>query len=115
MTPASLINTYHVAAIEEQLSHLIAFLAARAADKIIVYMLTCACVDYFGAVFSVRLVLVFCCWLVGWLVGWLLLLLLGCVRRRIPHSPARTTNGWMAQCRRCQRCAISRSRRCTAR
>jgi ATP-dependent RNA helicase DDX55/SPB4 len=49
-TPASLAVTYTVVAPAEKLAQLAAFLAARArSEKVIVYFLTCACVDFFAA------------------------------------------------------------------
>jgi ATP-dependent RNA helicase DDX55/SPB4 len=47
-TPTSLTNYYVVSPIEERLSRLVAFLQQHKEDKIIVFFLTCACVEFFG-------------------------------------------------------------------
>ena len=47
-TPTSLTNYYVVSPIEERLSRLVAFLQQHKKDKIIVFFLTCACVEFFG-------------------------------------------------------------------
>jgi ATP-dependent RNA helicase DDX55/SPB4 len=53
-TPAALTNYFLLCPLEEKLGQLVHFLAARAADsancRIIVFFLTCACVDYFAKV-----------------------------------------------------------------
>lgn len=48
-TPTSLTNYYVVSPIEERLSRLVAFLRQHKEDKIIVFFMTCACVEFFGA------------------------------------------------------------------
>jgi ATP-dependent RNA helicase DDX55/SPB4 len=48
-TPTSLTNYYVISPIEERLSRLVAFLRQHKDDKIIVFFLTCACVEFFGA------------------------------------------------------------------
>ncbi|CAB9499959.1 dependent rRNA helicase [Seminavis robusta] len=48
-TPASLTNYYLVAPMEEQLSRLTAFLKSHRDEKIIVFFMTCACVEFYGA------------------------------------------------------------------
>ena len=47
-TPSTLTNYYIVTPLEEKLSRLVAFLRQHAQEKIIVFFLTCACVDFFG-------------------------------------------------------------------
>lgn len=47
-TPTSLTNYYVVSRIEERLSRLVAFLKQHKEEKIIVFFLTCACVEFFG-------------------------------------------------------------------
>ena len=47
-TPSTLTNYYVVAPLEEKLSRLVAFLRQHEQEKIIVFFLTCACVDFFG-------------------------------------------------------------------
>jgi ATP-dependent RNA helicase DDX55/SPB4 len=48
-TPSSLSNYYLVTPLEEKLSRLVSFLASHQDDKIIVFFLTCACVEFYGA------------------------------------------------------------------
>ena len=48
-TPTSLSNYYLVTPLEEKLSRLVDFLRAHKDEKIIVFFLTCACVDFFGS------------------------------------------------------------------
>jgi ATP-dependent RNA helicase DDX55/SPB4 len=47
-TPSTLVNYYLVAKLEEKLSRLAVFLRQHTEEKIIVFFLTCACVDFFG-------------------------------------------------------------------
>jgi ATP-dependent RNA helicase DDX55/SPB4 len=47
-TPTSLTNYYLISPIEEQLSRLVAFIKQRPDEKIIVFFMTCANVEYFG-------------------------------------------------------------------
>ena len=48
-TPSSLSNYYIVTPLQEKLSRLVAFLSSHREDKIIVFFLTCACVEFYGA------------------------------------------------------------------
>lgn len=48
-TPSSLTNYYLVCPIDEQLSRLVVFLQQHKDEKIIVFFLTCACVDFYGS------------------------------------------------------------------
>jgi ATP-dependent RNA helicase DDX55/SPB4 len=48
-TPTSLTNYYLVTKLEEKLSRLVSFLQSHRQEKIIVFFLTCACVDFFGS------------------------------------------------------------------
>ena len=48
-TPSSLSNYYLVTPLEEKLSRLVSFLSSHRDDKIIVFFLTCACVEFYGA------------------------------------------------------------------
>jgi len=48
ITPSTLTVHYRVVDTSEKLSQLAAFLASHPSEKIIVYFLTCACVDYFA-------------------------------------------------------------------
>jgi ATP-dependent RNA helicase DDX55/SPB4 len=47
-TPSSLTNYYLVTTMEEKLSRLAAFLTSHPNEKMIVFFLTCACVDFYG-------------------------------------------------------------------
>lgn len=47
-TPTSLTNYYVVTSLDEKLSRLAVFLRQHSNEKIIVFFLTCACVDFFG-------------------------------------------------------------------
>jgi ATP-dependent RNA helicase DDX55/SPB4 len=47
-TPSSLTNYYVVTTLDEKLSRLVAFLRQHADEKVIVFFLTCASVDFFG-------------------------------------------------------------------
>lgn len=47
-TPSSLTNYYIVTKLEEKMSRLAAFLQQHHNEKLIVFFLTCACVDFFG-------------------------------------------------------------------
>jgi len=49
-TPTSLRNYYMTSRLEEKLSRLVAFLQDHSDEKIIVFFLTCACVEFFGGV-----------------------------------------------------------------
>jgi ATP-dependent RNA helicase DDX55/SPB4 len=51
-TPASLVNYYVVSKMDEKLSRLAAFLQQHSDEKIIVFFLTCACVDFYGTIFQ---------------------------------------------------------------
>lgn len=46
-TPASLCCRYHVVSPRDKVAHLIQLLAKNPGDKFIVYVMTCACVDYY--------------------------------------------------------------------
>ncbi len=48
-TPTSLTNYYMVTKLEEKMSRLTAFLQSHREQKIIVFFLTCACVDFYGS------------------------------------------------------------------
>mmetsp|Transcript_30784 Transcript_30784/g.46930 ORF Transcript_30784/g.46930 Transcript_30784/m.46930 type:complete len:612 (+) Transcript_30784:511-2346(+) len=48
-TPISLKNYYLISPMQEKLSRLVAFLQSHNNEKIIVFFLTCACVDFFGS------------------------------------------------------------------
>jgi ATP-dependent RNA helicase DDX55/SPB4 len=48
-TPSSLTNYYLVTPVEEKLSRLVSFLSSHRDEKIIVFFLTCACVEFYGA------------------------------------------------------------------
>lgn len=48
-TPTSLTNYYLVTKLEEKISRLAAFLRSHRHEKIIVFFLTCACVDFYGS------------------------------------------------------------------
>lgn len=45
-TPSSLSIFGRILPVNQKLNHLVAFLRSHTADKIIVYGLTCACIDY---------------------------------------------------------------------
>lgn len=47
-TPTSLTNYYLVTTLEQKISRLAAFLKSHRDEKIIVFFLTCACVDFYG-------------------------------------------------------------------
>ena len=47
-TPSSLTNYYVVTPLDEKLSRLVAFLKQHKDEKIIVFFLTCACVEFYG-------------------------------------------------------------------
>eukprot|EP00557_Chaetoceros_sp_GSL56_P004150 CAMPEP_0176488854 /NCGR_PEP_ID=MMETSP0200_2-20121128/6950_1 /TAXON_ID=947934 /ORGANISM="Chaetoceros sp., Strain GSL56" /LENGTH=701 /DNA_ID=CAMNT_0017885903 /DNA_START=32 /DNA_END=2137 /DNA_ORIENTATION=+ len=47
-TPSSLTNYYVISPLDEKLSRLVAFLKQHKDEKIIVFFLTCACVEYYG-------------------------------------------------------------------
>jgi ATP-dependent RNA helicase DDX55/SPB4 len=49
-TPSSLKNYYTVCPLEEKISRLMAFLLEHRDEKIVVFSLTCACVDFYGSV-----------------------------------------------------------------
>ena len=51
-TPSTLTNFYIVTTLDEKLSRLVVFLQEHRHEKIIVFFLTCACVDYFGSSLS---------------------------------------------------------------
>jgi len=48
-TPTSLTNYYLVTKLEEKICRLVAFLQSHRHEKIIVFFLTCACVDFYGS------------------------------------------------------------------
>lgn len=48
ITPSTLTNYYIVTTLEEKLSRLVAFLQDHSKEKIIVFFLTCACVQFYG-------------------------------------------------------------------
>jgi ATP-dependent RNA helicase DDX55/SPB4 len=48
-TPSSLTNYYLVCPLDEKLSRLVAFLKQHKDEKVIVFFLTCACVEFYGA------------------------------------------------------------------
>ena len=48
-TPSSLTNYYVISPLDEQLSRLVAFLKQHPDEKIIVFFMTCAIVEYFGS------------------------------------------------------------------
>lgn len=47
-TPNSLTNYYVISPLDEKLSRLVAFLKQHKNEKIIIFFLTCACVEYYG-------------------------------------------------------------------
>lgn len=49
-TPSTLTNYYIVCPLDEKLSRLLAFLRQHSDEKIIIFFLTCACVEYYSAV-----------------------------------------------------------------
>ena len=49
LTPASLSNYYTVSTLDEKLSRLVTFLQSHRDQKMIVFFLTCACVEFYGA------------------------------------------------------------------
>ncbi len=49
-TPSSLTNHYIISPLEEKLSRLVTFLKQHKDEKVIVFFLTCACVEYYGLV-----------------------------------------------------------------
>ncbi len=49
-TPSSLTNYYLICPIDEKLSRLASFISQHPSEKVIVFFLTCACVEYYGAV-----------------------------------------------------------------
>jgi superfamily II DNA/RNA helicase len=51
-TPSTLENYFTISPYDERPAHLALFLAEHAADKIIVFCATCACVDYYSKVFE---------------------------------------------------------------
>jgi ATP-dependent RNA helicase DDX55/SPB4 len=52
-TPSSLTNYYIISPLDEKLSRLVSFLQSHArSEKVIVFFLTCACVDFFGTVLT---------------------------------------------------------------
>jgi ATP-dependent RNA helicase DDX55/SPB4 len=51
-TPLTLVNYYVVSKLDEKMSRLAEFLQQHAHEKIIVFFLTCACVDFFGTAFQ---------------------------------------------------------------
>eukprot|EP00522_Entomoneis_paludosa_P017206 CAMPEP_0172444982 /NCGR_PEP_ID=MMETSP1065-20121228/4980_1 /TAXON_ID=265537 /ORGANISM="Amphiprora paludosa, Strain CCMP125" /LENGTH=712 /DNA_ID=CAMNT_0013195765 /DNA_START=10 /DNA_END=2148 /DNA_ORIENTATION=+ len=51
-TPSTLTNYYLVTTLDEKLSRLAAFLRQHRNEKVIVFFLTCACVDFYGSALS---------------------------------------------------------------
>jgi len=49
-TPSSLTNYFLVSPLDEKLSRLLAFLNQHAEEKVIIFFLTCACVEYYSTV-----------------------------------------------------------------
>lgn len=49
-TPSTLTNYYLISPLDEKLSRLLAFLTQHSSEKVIVFFLTCACVEYYSAV-----------------------------------------------------------------
>lgn len=49
-TPSSLKNYYIICPLQEKISRLMAFLSEHKGEKIVVFSLTCACVDFYGSV-----------------------------------------------------------------
>lgn len=54
-TPTSLTNYYLITPMEEKLSRLVAFLQSHKGDTIIVFFLTCACVEFWGSALQMLL------------------------------------------------------------
>jgi len=50
LTPASLNNYYVVTTLEQKMSELVTFLQGHRTEKMILFFLTCACVDFYGKV-----------------------------------------------------------------
>lgn len=48
-TPSSLTNYFLISPLDQKLSRLVAFMRQHKEDKIIVFFLTCACVEFYGA------------------------------------------------------------------
>jgi len=48
-TPTTLTNYYLITRLDEKISRLVAFLRSHKEEKIIVFFLTCACVDFYGS------------------------------------------------------------------
>jgi ATP-dependent RNA helicase DDX55/SPB4 len=51
-TPSSLTNYYIVTKLDEKISRLYAFLKQHREEKVIVFFLTCCCVDFYGSAFQ---------------------------------------------------------------
>jgi len=51
-TPSSLTNYYIISPLDEKLSRLLAFLQQHSDEKVIIFFLTCACVEYYSTVLS---------------------------------------------------------------
>lgn len=49
-TPSSLTNYYIISPLDEKLSRLLSFLRQHSQEKVIIFFLTCACVEYYSAV-----------------------------------------------------------------
>eukprot|EP00584_Thalassiosira_punctigera_P003803 CAMPEP_0172540996 /NCGR_PEP_ID=MMETSP1067-20121228/11888_1 /TAXON_ID=265564 ORGANISM="Thalassiosira punctigera, Strain Tpunct2005C2" /NCGR_SAMPLE_ID=MMETSP1067 /ASSEMBLY_ACC=CAM_ASM_000444 /LENGTH=834 /DNA_ID=CAMNT_0013326947 /DNA_START=27 /DNA_END=2531 /DNA_ORIENTATION=- len=49
-TPSTLTNYYLLSPLDEKLSRLLAFLTQHSSEKVIVFFLTCACVEYYSTV-----------------------------------------------------------------
>lgn len=49
-TPSSLTNYYIISPLDEKLSRLLSFLTQHSNEKVIVFFLTCACVEYYSSV-----------------------------------------------------------------
>lgn len=49
-TPSSLTNYYIICPLDEKLSRLLSFLRQHSQEKVIIFFLTCACVEYYSAV-----------------------------------------------------------------
>ena len=49
-TPSSLTNYYIISPLDEKLSRLLSFLSQHSQEKVIIFFLTCACVEYYSAV-----------------------------------------------------------------
>ncbi|CAJ1954295.1 unnamed protein product [Cylindrotheca closterium] len=48
-TPTSLTNYYTLSRLDEKISRLVSFLQSHREEKVIVFFLTCACVDFYGS------------------------------------------------------------------